>query len=127
MSLQRSFLRNSAKIIAAVGLALPFVVQATTSTSVKNLTDLATQGGMPSETDPRAIVGPIINAAVGLVGMIILVFMVYAGYTWMMAGGNSDKVEEAKTTIKNCIIGLFILLLAYSISAFVINAITGTK
>jgi Type IV secretion system pilin len=122
----RQFLNKCVKIFITVVLAAPLAARATTPVSVQNMSAMGVAGGLPSETDPRAIVGPIINSALGLIGLILIIFLVYAGYTWMTAGGNSDKVEEAKTTIKNCIIGLFILILAYSISAFVISAITGT-
>jgi hypothetical protein len=34
--------------------------------------------------------------ALGLVGIVVLVLVIYAGYLWMTAAGNEDQVETAK-------------------------------
>ncbi|MCX6778942.1 MAG: hypothetical protein NTU97_01805, partial [Candidatus Magasanikbacteria bacterium] len=39
-----------------------------------------------SGNDPRAIVMSVVKVALGLVAIIFLVLIVYAGYTWMTAG-----------------------------------------
>ena len=126
MSLSRSSkTRSLNKFFAAAGaLLLPFAAHA--QAAVLKLEDVGDKSGFgKSQTDPRKIAGTIINSALGIVGLALLAFMIYAGITWMTAGGNSDKVEEAKTTIKNCVIGLAIIVLAFAISQFVIGALTG--
>ena len=57
----------------------------------------------------------------GLLGVIFFVFMVYAGYTWMTAQGDEKKVEKARDTIKNSIIGLALVLAAYGITRLVVS------
>jgi len=47
--------------------------------------------------------------------------MVYAGYIWMIARGDEAKVEKAKDTIVNCIIGVVIVVGAYAITSFIIT------
>jgi len=49
--------------------------------------------------------------------------MVYAGYLWMTARGESDQVDKAKKIIVQSIIGLVITVGAYSITAFVVPAL----
>ena len=71
------------------------------------------------------VVGNIIRVALSLLGIIVLCLIVYAGFIWMTAAGDSKKVDTAKAILKNAIIGAIILFLAYSISAFVIKAIQG--
>jgi len=66
------------------------------------------------------IVGVAIQAALALVGTIFLVLMIYAGYNWMTARGDEEKVTKAKDTITRAIIGLIIVVGAYAIQAFVL-------
>lgn len=68
-------------------------------------------------------IGAIINIVFSVTGIIIIAFMVYAGFLWMTAGGDSGKVDNAKTIIKNTIIGLIITVLSYGIAQFVLSAV----
>ena len=47
--------------------------------------------------------------------------MIFAGFLWMTAGGNDEKVSQAKKTLAAAIVGLALLLAAYAISEFVIG------
>ena len=71
--------------------------------------------------DPRVIAARIINIFLGLVGIILLSLILYAGFLWMTSGGNPDKVDKAKAYIRNAIIGLVIVLSSWAIATFVIN------
>lgn len=71
--------------------------------------------------DIRLIIANIIRAALGLIGIILVCLMLYAGYLWMTAGGNEDQIGQSKSIIKNAVIGLAIILSAYSIVAFVMK------
>ena len=42
----------------------------------------------------------------------------YAGFLWMTASGNSEQVEKATGILKMAIIGLIIVMAAYSITYF---------
>lgn len=63
----------------------------------------------------------IIKAALSIIGVLLVVLLVYAGYLWMTAGGEEEKITKAKQIIRNAIIGVAIVLAAYAISAFVVN------
>ena len=80
---------------------------------------------MGDPVDPRYIAVFIIKTILTIVGTLMFGFMVYAGYTWMTAGGNDEKVLSAKTTIRNSIIGLIIVLSAYAITIAVTNIAGG--
>ncbi len=69
------------------------------------------------------IIGRIIRTLLGLLGIIFLVLMVYAGFLWMTARGESDPIDKAKEIIKQCIIGIIIIFLAYALTGFIINAV----
>lgn len=76
-----------------------------------------------TETTLAENVGYIINVALSFVGIIFTVLMVYAGYLWMTAAGETAQIDKAKKIITACIIGLVITLSAYSISNFVVSRI----
>ena len=72
----------------------------------------------------------IINVALGLLGVVAVVIILVAGFKWMTAGGNDDKVTEARKMLFAGIIGLAIILSAWAIARFALNNLgtaTGTK
>lgn len=71
------------------------------------------------------LIGGIVKILLSVLGGVFLVLMVYAGYLWMTARGDSKIVEKAKDTIKQSIIGIIIVLAAYVITGFVVTAIEG--
>lgn len=94
--------------------------------------DTVSQGGLdkvgqaygqketPSEDyDIRIIVARIIRIVLELLGIIALAIIIYAGFKWMTAAGDEQKVEDAKKQLVNGLIGLVIILVAYSIATFV--------
>lgn len=88
------------------------------------------EGSGLSSDDPRTIVTRIINVTLGLLGIIATVLILYAGFLWMTAGGNDEKVDKAKSILTASVIGLIIILSAYAISRYVLSSLysatTGT-
>jgi hypothetical protein len=76
-----------------------------------------------TKTDPRVIVGRIIKVFLGILGVIAICIVLYAGYLWMTAGGNPDQVQKAKDWLRNGFIGLLIILASYSLVTWIVNSI----
>jgi len=74
--------------------------------------------------DIRAIVASIVKGALSLLGIIFLLLVIYGGYLWMTAQGEEKQVQKAKDVLKQAIIGIIIVLLAYAITEFIISTIT---
>ena len=72
-----------------------------------------------TKNDPITLAATVIRAFLGLLGVIFLVLLVYAGYRWMNAQGEEEEVTKAKKIIAQAVIGLIIVLSAYAISYFV--------
>jgi type IV secretory pathway VirB2 component (pilin) len=72
---------------------------------------------------PTEMARRIINIILGFLGLLTVCFLLYAGFVWMTAAGDSGKTEKAMGIIKTCIIGLVIIFAAWSISYFVITKI----
>lgn len=58
-----------------------------------------------------------------LFGTIFLLLIIYGGYSWLISSASPDKVAKAKKIITNAVIGLAIVILAYSIASFIANAL----
>jgi hypothetical protein len=86
-----------------------------------------TGAGFNTPLDPRVQASLYIRYALQVVGIIFLVLMVYAGFLWMTAGGNEENVEKAKKLIMAAVIGIAIVLAAYSITYFVTYLVVGNK
>lgn len=67
------------------------------------------------------IVGRIVQAALGLIGMIFTILIIYGGWLWMTSYGDPKQIEKAKKTIINSVIGLAIILSSLAISQFIIS------
>ncbi|MFZ2189300.1 MAG: pilin [Candidatus Magasanikiibacteriota bacterium] len=69
--------------------------------------------------DPRLVVARIINAILGILGILSVCIVIYAGFKWMMSGGNEEEITSARKMLFAAVAGLVIILSAYSISRFV--------
>ena len=76
-----------------------------------------------AKSDPTLIISDIIGALLGLLGLIFIVLIIYAGFLWMTAQGNEEQIGKAKKMITNAVIGIIITAMAYTISSFVIAAL----
>lgn len=76
--------------------------------------------------DPRVFAARIIQVILSFLGLIALGLILYAGVVWMTSGGSEDKIDKAKSTLKNAVIGLFIILASWTITTYVIAKITGS-
>lgn len=70
--------------------------------------------------DIRVMIVRIVNVSLGLLAAIFLLLVVIAGYQYLTAGGNQEQTKKAMDQIKNSLIGLIIVVLAWSISFFIL-------
>jgi hypothetical protein len=69
------------------------------------------------------IIASVIETFLSLLGIIFVILMLYGGFTWMTAQGDESKIEKAKNTIQTAIIGLIIVVSAYSITFTVFKSL----
>ena len=115
---------------AVLALVLPLGLASTalaqnppTSSTDYGLTETVEQTSLPRGSSPTSIAAKIINTMLGVIGVILVVLMLYAGFLWMTAAGNEEKVRQAQTLMRNAAIGLIIVFAAFAISTFVIKAL----
>jgi len=124
----KSFRLISAGIMSAVAVSAPAAVFAAVNPIASGLSNAASaagiSGGCASVDCLVTIIGNVLNVALGFVGIILLLYFLYAGFMWMTAGGDEDKVKDATTTIRNAVVGLAIVMLAFAASSFIMSSLS---
>ena len=96
------------------------------ATSVQEGANAARADGMPTELiGDNGVFSRITNTVLLIVGLISVIMLVYGGLRYILSGGDSKKVTDAKNTILYAIICLIISMLAYAIVHFVLNSVIG--
>ncbi|MBQ3296836.1 hypothetical protein IJH01_01755 [Candidatus Saccharibacteria bacterium] len=65
----------------------------------------------------------ITNTILYIVGIIAVIVLIIGGIKYLISGGDSKKVTDAKNTVLYAIIGLVVCVLAFAIVNFVISAL----
>jgi hypothetical protein len=77
--------------------------------------------------DIPSLVEAILDIALTVGVPIIALAIIYAGFKFISAQGNKDKLEEAKKTILYVFIGAAILLAAYAIATAIVSTIASIR
>ena len=122
-SLNKAFTRVVAMGTVAMAPVMTLAADNPFNTSKTQLEgSVKTASGLQSGDLPT-IVGNIINVVLGFLGILLLGYLLYAGFLWMTAGGSDDQVKKAKLIIQQSIIGLVIIAAAFAISTFVLGSL----
>ncbi|MBP6884795.1 MAG: hypothetical protein KBC17_03135 [Candidatus Pacebacteria bacterium] len=119
------------KIVIAVSLGL--VLLTNPVLAVKKIGDAGTQLNQVvgktgiSQTPLPVFIGQMIKWALGTVGFVFFILMVYGGFLWMTARGNDDQVQKGKNTITAAVIGLAVIVSAYALTNFVTTRLIERK
>lgn len=124
-SLSRRFVRisqilSTLLLLGVSLLAVPVFAQAQSDDAAASV---ASAAGL-SSSSIFDIIGTLINVFLGLLGIVFLLLVLYAGFLWMTAGGDDKQVEKAKKMLINATVGLVITLSAYAITTFIVNWIS---
>src|SRR3989338_6869410 len=96
-----------------------FVFASGAEDALVGLQTSAYESGVGSpDTDISVFVGNIIRALLGLLGVLILIFILYGGYLWLASGGNEQMVKKAKDILTSAFIGFFLFFFFISITPF---------
>jgi hypothetical protein len=112
------------RVFAVVVVVFAFVSVAAwpaLAQTVENVESVAAETNLGSN-DLLVTIGTIIKVFLGLLGIIFLVIVIYAGYLWMTAGGDDKRVERARKMLINAVVGIVIILFSYGITSFLMNA-----
>lgn len=117
--------------LSVIALSLIFAAPAMAALSDQTvgITDLetGTSALQLGKKTPMQTATTLINTAMIFLGLITVAIVLVAGFKWMTAGGNDDKITEAKKLMSAGVVGLIIILSAWGIARFVLQqAVTVT-
>lgn len=108
----------SALAIAACGASLVYADEYGVDTAVGQTGGLLVKSVAGRSTVPE-IVGEVVKVALSFIGILFFGLMLYAGFVWMRAMGNTENVTRAKDIMEGAAIGIVIVLAAYALTTFV--------
>ncbi len=118
--------KKTNKIIITIGLillttaCLPVYAEETPNIQ-EELDYVGQHTSIESERDLPEFVGRLIKWAIGIVGVMLIAFLIYGGFSYATSAGNEEKLGTAKKIIVYAIIGVVIIGLAYVLTGYVID------
>jgi len=80
-------------------------------------------GKTAAPTDIRVTIARIISIVLGFVGVIFFALIIFSGFQYMTSAGNEDQTKKALGLLRNAIIGLVIILVAWMITRYAITVL----
>lgn len=105
-------------------VTIPALAQNSAAEQIKEGLKTTGEGGAGYSTIPiEQLIGQLIQVVLGIVGVLFLVLTVYAGILWMTAAGEGKRVQTAKDILRNSLIGLVVIIAAYALTTFIVDAL----
>ena len=120
-------MRNVSKLLLSTFIAFTLGLAGITNVSALTLqegAEAAQCDGCPSDLfGDTGVFRQVTNTILYIVGIIAVIMLIIGGIRYVISGGDSKKVTDAKNTVLYAIIGLVISFLAFAIVNFVISAL----
>jgi cytochrome bd-type quinol oxidase subunit 2 len=119
-------LRRAASAATVLALTAPISVfaQGSAFQALNNgVTNAGTEAGLGTSKSLPQLIGRLVQQAMTLLGILLVVMVIYAGFLYMTDQGAGDKAKKAKGIITSAVIGLVLIFAAYSITGFVVTAL----
>lgn len=88
------------------------------------LKSVGTTMEQPENPSLAASVGAVIQIFLSILGIAFMIYMIWAGYNWMTAHGNEEKLNKSKAALRGAIIGMLIVLGAYALTIGVLSRVS---
>lgn len=72
-------------------------------------------------TDANALLTNVLNTSYFWAGIVCVVIIVIAGFFYVTSNGNATNVKKAKDAILGAVIGLVVIILAFTITQFIVG------
>ncbi len=66
-------------------------------------------------------IGVVLNFVIGFSAIVAVIMIIYGGYTYIMSGGDSEKISKGGKMITAAVVGMVIVFLAKLIITFILN------
>lgn len=124
----KKFMRLILPVLLIAGFVTLLVVPEVSALTLREGAEAARCDGCPADLfgDTGAF-KQVTNTVLYIVGIIAVIMLIIGGIKYVISGGDSKKVTDAKNTILYAIIGLVIAFLSYAIVNFVISALPSSN
>ena len=118
-------MRRLFPLFFSLALALPFpaygfVINADTT----GLQATGEAAGISENLSAERMAGLILKSLLGLLGIVVFGFVLYAGWLWITANGDSKQIQTANKILVNVAGGTLILLASGTLASYVITKLT---
>ena len=126
--IMKKFLKIILPILLIVGAITFVTVPEVSALTLREGAEAARCDGCPSDLfgDTGAF-KQVTNTILYIVGIVAVIMLIIGGIKYVISGGDSKKVTDAKNTVLYAIIGLIIAFLAFAIVNFVISALPSSE
>ena len=101
-----------------------FIAQPVSALTLQEGAEAARCDGCPENLFGNSgVFKQITNTILYIVGVVAVIMLIIGGVKYVISGGDSKKVTDAKNTVLYAIIGLVIAFLAFAIVNFVVSAL----
>src|SRR5471030_1255539 len=91
------------------------------ATQIMLLADTSVAG-----TAMRSFLAPVMTALISIASIAVVFFLVNGGIAYVSSSGNPEKLDHAKTVIRNALIGLVMVIGAGTLVAILSHAYAGS-
>ena len=123
----KKFTKNILQVLTGIAATTMLCAGKAMALTVSEGAEAARAEGMPAElVGPDGVITQFTSIALYVVGFISVIMLIWGGLRYILSGGDSKKITDAKNTILYALLGLVIAFFAYAIVHFVPNTIGAT-
>ena len=124
----RKFLKTILPVLMCGVLAVATVAGQASALTLQEGAQAAQCDGCPSNLfGNEGVFRQVTNVILYIVGIVAVIMLIIGGIRYIVSGGDSKKVTDAKNTVLYAIIGLVICFLAFAIVNFVISSLPASE
>jgi hypothetical protein len=79
--------------------------------------------GESTDLKVEDVAARVVAVLISLTGLVFVMLMIYGGYLWGTARGNTERVETGRKLIFEATIGVIIIFGAFLLTAFIIQSV----
>ena len=72
-------------------------------------------------TNANTALNGLLNLAYTMAGIVCVIIIIIAGYLYVTSSGNASTIKRAKDAILGAVIGIVVIMVAFTITQFVIG------
>lgn len=120
----KKYLKIIIPVLLLVGTVTFAIVPEVSAITLREGAEAARCDGCPEDLfGDNGAFKQVTNTILYIVGIIAVIMLIIGGIKYVISGGDSKKITDAKNTVLYAIIGLIISFLAFAIVNFVISAL----